>query len=85
MVCTFLKWHSYLLWSAYTTWCDMLMSDNIGELERSKKKLAKDYEIKDLGTLKYFLRIEFSRSKESIFVTQHKYVLYLLGYTGLIG
>ncbi|RVX15298.1 Retrovirus-related Pol polyprotein from transposon TNT 1-94 [Vitis vinifera] len=59
--------------------------DDIDELERLEKKVAKDFEIKDLGTLKYFLGMEFPRSKEGIFVNQRKYVLDMLGETGLLG
>ena len=58
--------------------------DNV-ELEKLKKKLANDFEIKDLGTLKYFIGMEFARFKEGIFVNQHKNVLDLLGETGLLG
>ena len=35
--------------------------------------------------LKYFLGMEFARSKEGIFVNQHKYVLDLLKETGMTG
>ena len=59
-----------------------MTGDDSGELERLKIKLAADFKIKDLGTLKYFLRMEFIRSKEGIFV---KYVLDLLGEIGLFG
>lgn len=45
----------------------ILTGDDIEELKRLKKKLATAFEIKDLGTLKYFLGIEFARSKEGIF------------------
>ena len=47
----------------------ILTGDDYTELERLKKGLVKDFEIKDLGTLKYFLSMEFERSKEGIFVT----------------
>ena len=63
----------------------ILTGDDIDELERLKKRLAKDFEIKDLGMLKYFLGEEFARSKKGIFVNQRKYVLDLLGETGLLG
>lgn len=38
-----------------------------------------------MGVLKYFLGMEFTRSKEGIFVNQRKYILDLLGETGLLG
>lgn len=65
---------------------DIVMTDDDSEeLERLKKRLVADFEIKDLGTLKYFLGMEFARSKEGIFVNQCKYVLDLLNETGLLG
>ena len=62
----------------------ILTEDDIEELERLKNELAATFEIKDLGTLKYFLGMEFARSKEGIFVNQRKYVLNLLSETGLL-
>ncbi|XP_059668772.1 uncharacterized mitochondrial protein AtMg00810-like [Cornus florida] len=59
--------------------------DDIEELTRLKKKLTEDFEVKDLGALKYFLGMEFARSREGIFVNQRKYVLDLLNETGLLG
>ena len=63
----------------------ILTGDNDADLERLKKKLADDFKIKDLGTLKYFPGMEFARSKEGIFVSQQKYVLDLLGETWMMG
>ncbi|KAK2993286.1 hypothetical protein RJ640_022125 [Escallonia rubra] len=48
------------------------------EKEALGKYLAKEFKIRDLGKLKYFLRIDVARSKEGIFVSQQKYVLDLL-------
>ena len=47
--------------------------------------LIKEFEIKELGKLKYFLGIEVTRSKEGIFISQHKYVLDLLTDVGMLG
>ena len=43
-----------------------------------KQCLAKEFEITDLGKLKYFLKIEVARSKQGIFIFQQKYVIDLL-------
>nr|CAN65787.1 hypothetical protein VITISV_032262 [Vitis vinifera] len=44
----------------------ILTGDNLAELERWKNFLAKEFEIKDLGTLRYFLGMEFASSKEGL-------------------
>ena len=48
-----------------------------------KKRLAQFFEIKDLGSVKYFLGMEVARSSHGIFVNQRKYTLDLLKETGL--
>ncbi|XP_071920664.1 uncharacterized protein [Coffea arabica] len=63
----------------------ILTGDDCGGLENLKKFLAKEFEIKDLGNLKYFLGMEFARSKEGIVVSQKKYVLDFLKETGMMG
>ena len=50
-----------------------------------KKKLADDFQIKNLGTLKYSLGMEFARSKSGILINQRKYILDMLKETGLLG
>ncbi|RVW75443.1 Retrovirus-related Pol polyprotein from transposon RE1 [Vitis vinifera] len=45
-----------------------LHGDNIVEIERLKKKLAKELDIKDLRRLKYFLGIEVVCARTSIFI-----------------
>jgi hypothetical protein len=40
--------------------------------------LAKEFEIKALGRLKYFLGIEVAHSRQGIFISQQKYVTDLL-------
>jgi len=59
----------------------MMIGDDNGEIEELKRRLAHEFEIKDLGPLKYFLGMEFARSKEGIFVNQRKYILDLLSET----
>ncbi|RDY14119.1 putative mitochondrial protein, partial [Mucuna pruriens] len=43
-----------------------------------EEKLATQFEMKELGKLKYFLGIEVAYSKQGIFISQRKYVLNLL-------
>ncbi|XP_062100755.1 uncharacterized mitochondrial protein AtMg00810-like [Humulus lupulus] len=47
--------------------------------------LEKEFEVKDLGALRYFLGMEFARSKMRIFVSQRKYTFDLLKETGMLG
>lgn len=57
---------------------DVLISD-------TKATLHQNFKIKDLGELKYFLGIEFARSKEGILLHQRKYSLALISDVGLAG
>nr|GEX12275.1 putative ribonuclease H-like domain-containing protein [Tanacetum cinerariifolium] len=64
---------------------DMIITGNDEEeMTRLRKNLFKEFEMKDLGRLKYFLGIEVLRSKQGIFICQKKYVLDLLAATGMI-
>ncbi|KAF5781204.1 putative RNA-directed DNA polymerase [Helianthus annuus] len=64
---------------------DMIITGNDKEeITKLKKNLFTEFEMKDLGRLKYFLGIEVLRSKQGIFMCQKKYVLDLLAETGLI-
>ena len=47
----------------------IVTGDDQEEICRLKSLLAKEFEIKDLGNLWYFLRMEVVRSKECISVT----------------
>lgn len=50
-----------------------------------KRFIHKQFCIKDLGRLKYFLGIEVAQSKEGISISQRKYTLDVLDDMGLIG
>nr|KYP41832.1 Retrovirus-related Pol polyprotein from transposon TNT 1-94 [Cajanus cajan] len=65
---------------------DMIIAgDDETEKLALKEKLAAQFEMKDLGKLKYFLGIEVAYSKNGIFISQRKYVLDLLKETGKLG
>ncbi|KAJ0434928.1 putative RNA-directed DNA polymerase [Helianthus annuus] len=64
---------------------DMIITgDDYEEIAKPKKNLFKEFEMKNLGRLKYFLGIEVLRSKLGIFMCQKKYVLDLLAEVGMI-
>ena len=64
---------------------DMIITgDDVEEIQNLKESLIKEFEMKDLGALKYFLGIEVLRSKHGIFLRQKEYVLDLLAETGLL-
>ena len=62
----------------------IITEDDEEEISQLKMNLFKEFEMKDLGALKYFLGIEVMRSKQSIFINQWKYVLDILAETGMI-
>ena len=58
---------------------DILLTGNdLTEIQRVKDFLLQQFRIKDLGDLKYFLGIEFSRFKAGIYMSQRKYTLDIL-------
>ena len=58
---------------------DMIITgDDVEEILQLKEHLATEFEMKNLGDLKYFLGIKVLRSGKGIFISQHKYVLDLL-------
>ena len=50
-----------------------------------KSFLHSQFQTKDLGSLKYFLGVEITRSKKGIFLSQRKYILDVLTETGKLG
>jgi hypothetical protein len=64
---------------------DMIITgDDSEEIARLQEQLATEFEMKNLGGLKYFLGIEVARSKHGIFLSQRKYILDLLSEVGLL-
>ncbi|CAL8988819.1 unnamed protein product [Prunus brigantina] len=58
---------------------DIIVTRNNAEEQlKLQTYLSQQFEMKDLGDLKYFLRIEVARSKTGIFLSQRKYVMDLL-------
>ncbi|RVW54645.1 Retrovirus-related Pol polyprotein from transposon RE1 [Vitis vinifera] len=63
----------------------ILTGDYEEEICTIKSFLAAEFEIKDLGNLKYFLGMEIARSRKGISVSQRKYVLDLLKEIEMLG
>lgn len=63
----------------------ILTGNDKEELVELKGHMAKEFEIKDLGPLRYFLGMEVARSRKGIVISQRKYVMDLLSDTGMTG
>ena len=63
----------------------ILTSDDIVETERLRNIFVAEFEIKDLGPLRYFLSMEVARNRSGISISQRKYVLDLLVETWMLG
>jgi Reverse transcriptase (RNA-dependent DNA polymerase) len=59
----------------------MIIGDDEGEILQLKGRLKKEFEVKDLGQLKYFLGIEIVRLIKGIVLSRRKYDLDLLSET----
>lgn len=65
---------------------DILISGNDSDLlQKVIDYLSTCFQLKDLGSLKYFLGIEVARSSQGIYIHQNKYTLDILQDTGLTG
>ena len=64
---------------------DMIITGNDKEeISNLQKHLATEFDMKNLGGLKYFLGIEVARSSQGIFLSQRKYILDLLAETRML-
>nr|XP_043615974.1 secreted RxLR effector protein 161-like [Erigeron canadensis] len=62
----------------------IITGNNEKEIKKLKEELCAEFEMKDLGNLKYFLGIEVLRSQQGIFICQKKYILDFFAETGMI-
>ena len=63
----------------------VVIGNGQAEIDILKECLIRDFEIKELGRLKYFLGLEVAYSRHGIFISQPKYVLNLLSESGKLG
>ncbi|WKA11644.1 hypothetical protein VitviT2T_029123 [Vitis vinifera] len=63
----------------------VVTGNDLEEKKALQNYLSREFEMKDLGPLKYFIGIEVSRSSEGFFLSQRKYALDLLQETGMSG
>ncbi|XP_058756065.1 uncharacterized mitochondrial protein AtMg00810-like [Vicia villosa] len=62
----------------------VLAGNSLAEIRHVKHLLDKQFRIKDLGTLRYFLGLEIARSTIGILLNQRKYTLELLQDAGVL-
>ncbi|RDX63730.1 putative mitochondrial protein, partial [Mucuna pruriens] len=63
---------------------DIVITGNGAKISQLKKYLFSHFQMKDLGSLKYFLVIEVAQLKDKIVISQRKYVLGILKETSMI-
>ena len=61
----------------------IITGDDSSGIADLKKSLSLHFEMKDLGTLKYFLGLEVTSSESGIFLSQAKYASDLLSRAGI--
>jgi Reverse transcriptase (RNA-dependent DNA polymerase) len=50
----------------------IITGNNLEEIKNVKRKLKENFDIKDLGSLTYFLGIEIAHSPKGLFISQKK-------------
>jgi hypothetical protein len=80
-------WHSGRHNTILSVYVDdiIITGDDSFKMSQLKQKLSKEFEVKDLGQLRYFLGIKIARSPKGIVLSQRKYVLDLLSDVGMLG
>lgn len=63
----------------------VVIENEVTEIKSLKLRLARKFEIKDLGQLRCFLRLKFVWFKKGIFISQRNNTLDLLQETGMMG
>lgn len=61
-----------------------MIGDDLQEIDNLRRWLPKEFKIKNLGRLKYFLGVKVAHSKGGIFILQQKYILDLLKETRML-
>ena len=56
----------------------LITGNNVKLIQEAKEILHHNFKMKDLGELRYFLGIEFARSKDGIMMNQRRYALELV-------
>lgn len=59
--------------------------DDEEEIDKCKSYLVREFKIKDMGSVKYFVGMEIATSKMDIAISQRKYLLNLLKETCMCG
>jgi len=63
---------------------DLLFIGEVSPINECKKKLAPEFEMKDLGMMEYFLGLEVWKYRGEIFLNQEKYAIEILKSNGMI-
>ena len=63
----------------------VMIGDSSKDIAKVKEMLCAEFDMKDLGDLRYFLGIEVVRSKDGIWLVQRHYALEMLAKYGMTG